>query len=491
MALTGTLSMTYPAIVPVTGIALNKSVLTLNVNTAEQLTAAVLPENATNKNYTWTTSNAAVATVNNGLVTGIAAGQATITVTTEDGGFSATCTVTVNKVLSSDATLAELTIYPGILMPAFSPDITEYTVDVAEYVGAVFVSAVASDSRARIGGVGTMWLDEGENVFTVTVTAENGDSKIYTVTVNRAAPTVIAVTGVSLNKTSLVMETGNSEQLTATVLPTDADNQNVSWSSSDETVATVSAIGLITATGAGMATITITTEEGGFTATCSVEVSESVTVEAKEEEPVGEDGKGKIILSLTIPANSLFSGSFLLTLPDGMHLDLTATHLIDTLQSVLSLTIVQNANGSWLFTIMPLGLRSATGGLVYSQIVEIGYTVDKTVAEGTYEALISDLLFNFDNGVTIKQDELPVNITVKAFNGIPGLNAETFAYIYNGSLYIQSPVTETVQVYAANGVLLYNFQKQAGKVSYSINQPKGAVLIVKGGSGWTRKGIKN
>jgi len=59
----------------------------------------------------------------------------------------------------------------------------------------------------------------------------------------------------------------------------------------------------------------------------------------------------------------------------------------------------------------------------------------------------------------------------------------------NGKLYIQSSVAETVQIYLANGVLLYNFQKQAGKTSYQINQFKGTVLIVKGSSGWTRKVI--
>jgi len=67
------------------------------------------------------------------------------------------------------------------------------------------------------------------------------------------------------------------------------------------------------------------------------------------------------------------------------------------------------------------------------------------------------------------------------------LQAETFACLNNGTLYIQSPLAETVQVYSVGGVSLYNFQKPSGAANYPVNQPKGMVLIVKGSSGWVRK----
>jgi len=67
--------------------------------------------------------------------------------------------------------------------------------------------------------------------------------------------------------------------------------------------------------------------------------------------------------------------------------------------------------------------------------------------------------------------------------GEVGLQAETFACLNNGTLYIQSPVAETVKVYSVGGVSLYNFQKPAGATNYPVNQPKGTVLIVKGSSG--------
>ena len=61
------------------------------------LTATVAPENATNKAVTWSTSEATVATVEDGVVTGVSAGTATITVTTVDGNFTDTCEVTVTS----------------------------------------------------------------------------------------------------------------------------------------------------------------------------------------------------------------------------------------------------------------------------------------------------------------------------------------------------------------------------------------------------------
>jgi hypothetical protein len=82
--------------VSVTGVTLNKSsISSLTVGSKETLTATVAPSNATNKTVNWSTSNSAVATVSNGVVTAVASGTATITVTTADGSKTATCSVTV------------------------------------------------------------------------------------------------------------------------------------------------------------------------------------------------------------------------------------------------------------------------------------------------------------------------------------------------------------------------------------------------------------
>lgn len=78
----------------VESVSLNKSSTTLTVENAETLTATVYPANATNKNISWASSNTSVATVNNGIITAVGSGSATITVTTQDGGKTAFIIIT-------------------------------------------------------------------------------------------------------------------------------------------------------------------------------------------------------------------------------------------------------------------------------------------------------------------------------------------------------------------------------------------------------------
>ena len=86
-------------------------------------------------------------------------------------------------------------------------------------------------------------------------------------------PAAVAVTGVTLNKSELTLEEGKSEQLTATVLPDNATNKKVSWSSENTEVATVDQDGTVVAKKAGTANIIVTTEDGNKTASCTVTVT--------------------------------------------------------------------------------------------------------------------------------------------------------------------------------------------------------------------------
>ncbi|MDR1556247.1 MAG: Ig-like domain-containing protein [Tannerellaceae bacterium] len=89
-------------------------------------------------------------------------------------------------------------------------------------------------------------------------------------------PTVVRVTGITLDKTSAELEPGGTLTLVATVAPAGADNKNVSWSSSADAVATVSQGGVVTAVAVGNADITVKTEDGNFTTTCAVTVKEGI-----------------------------------------------------------------------------------------------------------------------------------------------------------------------------------------------------------------------
>ena len=95
-------------------------------------------------------------------------------------------------------------------------------------------------------------------------------------------PKTVAVTGVSLSKTSLTLVEGGSETLTATVAPSNATNKSVSWKSSATDIATVDGGGKVTAVKAGSATITVSTTDGGKTSSCDVTVLSSAKSKARE-----------------------------------------------------------------------------------------------------------------------------------------------------------------------------------------------------------------
>ncbi len=114
----------------------------------------------------------------------------------------------------------------------------------------------------------------GAGTATITATAADGSGKSDTCTVT---VTQTPVTGVTLDQTSLTLTEGETGNLIATVQPENATNKNVTWESSDTSVATVDENGVVTAVGAGTATITVKTQDGDFTATCTVTVERPYT----------------------------------------------------------------------------------------------------------------------------------------------------------------------------------------------------------------------
>lgn len=125
-----------------------------------------------------------------------------------------------------------------------------------------------NESTGEITGTPTA---EGSSTFTVKAENSYGsDSRAYTLTIDTKQE--VSVTGVSLSATSLILTEEETAVLTATVEPANATNQKVTWSSSAPGVATVDANGKVTAVDVGTAVITVTTEDGDKTATCTVTV---------------------------------------------------------------------------------------------------------------------------------------------------------------------------------------------------------------------------
>ena len=252
--------------IKVTGVTLNKTALTLNIGANETLSATVAPADATNKKVTWKSSNAAVASVDaNGKVTGVAAGEATITVTTEDGAKTATCKVTVTiPVTGVTLNKTALTLNIG------ASETLTATVAPAEATNKKVTwksdkPEIASvDANGKVTGV-----KAGE--ATITVTTEDG-AKTATCKVT-VKPNLVS----EITLAALAIYVGESKAITATVKPDDATNKALTWTSSDETVATVDATGKVTGKKIGTATITATAQDGsGVSGSCTVTVLSTV-----------------------------------------------------------------------------------------------------------------------------------------------------------------------------------------------------------------------
>ena len=272
--------------VPVESVSLNKSTLSLEEGTSETLTATVNPSNATNKNVTWSSSDAAVATVDaNGLVTAVAPGTTVIIVSTEDGGKMATCTVTVTAsavaVESVSLNKSTLSLEEGASETLTATVNPSNATDKSVTWSSSNTAVATVDANGKVTAVAA-----GEAEITVTTT-DGAKTATCTVTVTASA---VAVESVSLNKTELSLIVGAEETLTATVLPENAENKAVTWSSSDESVATVDANGKVKAIAIGEAVITVTTADGGKTASCTVTVTKNpnqpgdpIVIEPEEE----------------------------------------------------------------------------------------------------------------------------------------------------------------------------------------------------------------
>lgn len=124
-------------------------------------------------------------------------------------------------------------------------------------------------------------IDNSTNIwkYKVDVTFYDGTKKEYTFKINietgKLASDDIKVTGISLNTATGEIEIGDTYELVASISPTDATNQNITWESSDDRIATVDDKGLVTAISEGNATITATTEDGQFSAQAVIQVLSS------------------------------------------------------------------------------------------------------------------------------------------------------------------------------------------------------------------------
>ena len=248
-------------------ITLNQTAVSLKATETAELSVNILPATTTNKAVTWKSQNEAVATVDtNGVVTAIAVGETTITVTTADGSnLSATCKVTVVPTPAASITLNTT----AVTLKATETATLTTTILPATTTNKAVTWKSDNETIATVDANGVVTaIAVGEANITATTTDGTNLSATCKVTVEQTF-----ASSISLDKTTISLKATESETLKATILPATTTNQAVTWKSDNEAIATVDANGVVTAHEVGVATITATTTDGtNLSASCTVNV---------------------------------------------------------------------------------------------------------------------------------------------------------------------------------------------------------------------------
>ena len=241
----------------------------LPIGSKKQLVVAFNPSNATNKTVTWSSNNASVATVDSsGNVKAISPGSAIITARSSDGGYTDTAII---EVVNYDNLVEEKTL--SFASSSYSIGVNQ-TVTLNPIItpsNATFKAVEFQSSNASIATVDENGVVRGIAPGTATITAttkRNGIKASVSVTVR-----TIASTSVSLNSTKVSIDRGDTFSLIATVNPSNATNQTVTFKSDNPSIATIDSNGIITGISSGTATITVTPNGGGTSSTCLVTIN--------------------------------------------------------------------------------------------------------------------------------------------------------------------------------------------------------------------------
>ena len=241
--------------VAVSQIKLGKTELTLYEGEEETLTASVLPENATDKTITWTSSDKSIASVESGKVKAVKKGEAKITA--KAGDKTAEVKVVVLAPISGlSLGKDQVTLYIG------ETETLEATLSPADATLKDPISWTTSDeSVAKVDGGKITAVGKGTAKITASAGGKSASCNVEVLK---------SVSGISLDKTTLEIPIDGFEILTASIIPSDATpRKEITWSSSNTDVATVDE-GKVTAVGIGTATISVSLE--GYTAECNVTV---------------------------------------------------------------------------------------------------------------------------------------------------------------------------------------------------------------------------
>ena len=259
---------------PAMGITLSKEKIEIAKDKSIRLTASLTPVD-TSDELTWTSSNEEVATVEDGVVKAVGLGE--VEIVAMAGSVTKSCPVKVYQGVNNitlDVTSHTMTIGDFLQLTA-----TIYPKD-AEYKDVIW-----SSNNEDVAVVDQKGLVQAKAYGKVKITATSKDGGLEAVCNVTVEP--VAVTEVSLNAKAVTLKVGETYQLKETILPENATDKTVTWTSSNTKAATVSG-GAVTAVGTGSAVIIVKTNSGAKTASCTVTVQGSLPSEGPSVPPTGD-----------------------------------------------------------------------------------------------------------------------------------------------------------------------------------------------------------
>ncbi|MFR0558794.1 Ig-like domain-containing protein [Pseudoscardovia radai] len=424
--------------VDVTSVTLDASSLSLTEGDTQTLTATILPTNATNKSLTWTSSDPSVATVSRGVVTAVKAGTATITARSANGKTAtAAVTVTPKEPQRVPVTIVSLTPNPLALTEGTSGQLKAAVLP-TNATDKSLTWASSDPSVATVDANGTVTAVKA-GTATVTATASNGVKGEATVIVTAKTPEIVDVTSVTLTPNPLALTTGKAGTLTAVVLPTNATDKTLTWTSSDPSVATVDANGLVTAVKAGTATVTATASNG---------VKGEATVTVTDPTPI------------TVPVINVVLTPSPMTLTEGasgtlstLVLPVNATDKTLTWESSDPSVATVDANGT--VTAVKAGTATvtatATSGVKGQASIIVTAKTPETVDVTSVTLMPSSLSLTEGGNGTLRAIVLPTNATDKTLTW-ESKNPSVATVDANGTVTAIKEGTTTITATASNKV---------------------------------------
>ena len=281
-----TVESSKPTNILVTGVSLNASTVKMYVGQSYQLIHTIKPSNATNKGVTWSSSNTNVVSVSNGKIVGKSSGKARITVTTNDGRYSAYTDVTVINRPSSNSSSSSKPSSSSSSGSSISSsiDIIKDTIELNKGSEGKLEYKLSQDLTDSI----IIWKSSNTDVAVVKngiVTAISDGEATITATINgkdikdtcKIIVKKLDLTGIVFEDESLSISVGKTLKLTLNALPSGADLPSLKWDVDNKDILSVSDEGVIKAINVGETIVTVSSMDGKYSASINIVVTPYVS----------------------------------------------------------------------------------------------------------------------------------------------------------------------------------------------------------------------